>query len=81
LHKRFREGRLEVFKKNGVDVMAVWRNLDVNTLVYLLSYRTAPPEPVGPRSMRSQVDRITPEVLRAADPNRHMSATDYSPLK
>src|ERR1051325_6553752 len=25
LHKRFREGEVEVFKKNGVDVMAVWQ--------------------------------------------------------
>jgi len=29
-----------VFKKNGVDVMAVWQDLgDPNTLIYLLSYK------------------------------------------
>ena len=40
LHRRFREGEVEVFKKNGVDVMAVWQNLDEpDTLVYLLSYK------------------------------------------
>src|SRR5262249_50986222 len=40
LHKRFREGEVQVFKKNGVDVMAVWQSLDdPNTLIYLLSYK------------------------------------------
>src|SRR5262245_19742244 len=33
LHKRFREGEVEVFKQSGVDVLAVWQNLDdPNTL-------------------------------------------------
>src|SRR6516225_2014476 len=27
LHKRFREGEVEVFKKSGVEVLAVWQNL------------------------------------------------------
>src|SRR5712692_2303250 len=40
LHRRFREGEVEVFKKNGVNVLAVWQNLDdPNTLVYLLGYK------------------------------------------
>src|SRR5205814_10425537 len=40
LHKRFREGEVEVFKKSGVDVMAVWQDLgDPNTLIYLLAYK------------------------------------------
>src|SRR5213083_739331 len=40
LHKRFREGEVEVFKKSGVEVLAVWQNLDdPNTLIYLLAYK------------------------------------------
>ena len=40
LHKRFREGEVEVFKQSGVEVLAVWQNLDdPNTLIYLLAYK------------------------------------------
>src|SRR5215472_9160244 len=40
LHRRFREGEVQVFKNNGVDVLAVWQNLDdPNMLIYLLAYK------------------------------------------
>src|SRR6185295_4896676 len=40
LHKRFREGEVEVFKESGVQVLATWQNLDEpDTLIYLLAYK------------------------------------------
>jgi hypothetical protein len=85
LHKRFREGELEVFKKNGVDVMAVWQNLDEpGTLVYLLSYKDRAAREAGwagfnadPKWTELRTKYFVP--LNATV--TFMSATDYSPMK
>jgi hypothetical protein len=85
LHKRFREGELEVFKKNGVDVMAVWQNLDdPNTLVYLLSYKDRAAREAGwaafnvdPKWTELRTKYFVPLNAKVT----FMSATDYSPLK
>jgi hypothetical protein len=85
LHKRFREGELEVFKKNGVDVMAVWQNLDdPNTLVYLLSYKDRAAREAGwaafnadPKWTELRLKYFVPLTTKIT----FMSATDYSPLK
>ncbi len=40
LHKRFRDGEVAIFKKNGMEVLGVWQSLDdPNTLVYLLAHK------------------------------------------
>jgi len=85
LHKRFREGELEVFKKNGVDVMAVWQNLDdPNTLVYLLSYKDRAAREAGwaafnadPKWTELRTKYFVPLTTKVT----FMSATDYSPMK
>jgi hypothetical protein len=85
LHKRFREGEVEVFKKNGVDVMAVWQNLDEpNTLVYLLSYKDRAAREAGwagfnadPKWTELRLKYFVPLTTKI----NFMSATDYSPLK
>lgn len=85
LHKRFREGELEVFKKNGVDVMAVWQSLDdPNTLVYLLSYKDRAAREAGwaafgadPKWTELRTKYFVPLTTKIT----YMSATDYSPMK
>ena len=85
LHKRFREGEVEVFKKNGVDVMAVWQNLDdPNTRVYLLSYKDRAAREAGwagfnadPKWTELRTKYFVPLNAKIT----FMSATDYSPLK
>jgi len=85
LHRRFREGEVEVFKKNGVDVMAVWQNLDdPNTLVYLLSYKDRAAREAGwdafgadPEWTKLRLKYFVPLTSKIT----FMSATDYSPLK
>jgi hypothetical protein len=85
LHKRFREGEVEVFKKNGVDVMAVWQNLDdPNTLIYLLSYKDRAAREAGwagfnadPKWTELRTKYFVPLTAKVT----FMSATDYSPLK
>src|SRR5438105_13347211 len=85
LHKRFREGEVEVFKKNGVNVMAVWQNLDdPNTLIYLLSYKDRAAREAGwaafnadPKWNELRVKYFVPLNSKIT----FMSATDYSPLK
>ena len=85
LHKRFREGEVEVFKKNGVDVLAVWQNLDdPNTLVYLLAYKDRAAREAGwagfsadPRWTELRTKYFVPLNSKVI----FMSATDYSPLK
>ena len=85
LHKRFREGEVEVFKKNGVDVMAVWQNLDdPNTLIYLLSYKDRAAREAGwagfgadPKWTELRTKYFVPLTTKIF----FMSATDYSPLK
>src|SRR5438552_1344079 len=39
LHQRFREKEVEIFKKNGAEVIGVWQNLAQPTLVYMLAFR------------------------------------------
>jgi hypothetical protein len=85
LHKRFREGEVEVFKKNGVDVLAVWQNLDdPNTLVYLLAYKDRAAREAGwagfsadPKWTELRTKYFVPLTSKVT----FMSATDYSPLK
>ena len=85
LHKRFREGEVEVFKKNGVDVMATWQDLgDPNTLIYLLSYKDRAARDAGwagfnadPKWTELRLKYFVPLTTKVF----FMSATDYSPLK
>ena len=85
LHKRFREGEVEVFKKNGVEVLAVWQNLDdPNTLVYLLTYKDRAAREAGwagfsadPKWTELRTKYFVPLTAKVT----FMSATDYSPLK
>jgi len=85
LHKRFREGEVDVFKKSGVDVMAVWQDLgDPNTLIYLLSYKDRAARDAGwaafnadPKWTELRTKYFVPLTTRVF----MMSATDYSPLK
>jgi hypothetical protein len=85
LHRRFREGEVEVFKKNGVDVMAVWQNLDdPNTLVYLLAYKDRAAREAGwtafgadPEWNKLRLKYFVPLSSKIT----FMSAADYSPLK
>ena len=66
LHKRFREGEVEVFKKNGVDVMAVWQDLgEPNTLIYLLSYKDRAAREAGPGLRRGDNGERIGFLLRA----------------
>jgi len=85
LHKRFREGEVEVFQKNGVQVLAVWQNLDdPNMLVYLLAYKDRAARDAGwaafnadPKWTELRNKYFVPLNARAI----MMSASDYSPLK
>jgi hypothetical protein len=85
LHQRFREGEVEVFEKNGVDVLAVWQNLDdPNTLVYLLAYKDRAAREAGwaafgadPRWTELRTKYFVPLTSKVT----FMSATDYSPMK
>ena len=85
LHKRFREGEVEVFRKNGVDVMAAWQSLDdPNTLIYLLSYKDRAAREAGwagfgadPKWTELRTKYFVPITTKVF----MMSATDYSPLK
>jgi len=85
LHKRFREGEVEVFKKNGVDVLAVWQNLDEpTTLVYLLAYKDRAAREAGwasfnadPKWTELRLKYFVPLTSKVT----FLSATDYSPLK
>ena len=85
LHKRFREGEVEVFEKNGADVLAVWQNLDEpNTLVYLLAYKDRAAREAGwaafnadPKWTELRLKYFVPLTSKIT----FMSATDYSPLK
>ena len=85
LHKRFREGEVEVFKKSGVDVMAVWQDLgDPKTLIYLLSYKDRAARDAGwdkfnsdPQWTELRNKYFVPLTTKVY----FMSATDYSPLK
>ena len=86
LHQRFREKEVELFRKNGAEVIATWQSLnDPNTLIWMIAFRD--------RAHREQVwaaFNADPEwtALRTKyfvplqPPNvTFMSATDYSPLK
>ena len=85
LHKRFREGEVDVFKKSGVDVMATWQSLDdPNTLIYLLSYKDRAAREAGwaafsadPKWTELRTKYFVPLTTKVF----FMSATDYSPLK
>jgi hypothetical protein len=85
LHKRFREGEVEVFRKSGVEVLGVWQNLDdPNTLIYLLAYKDRAARDAGwaafnadPKWTELRTKYFVPLMAKAI----MMSAADYSPLK
>lgn len=85
LHRRFREGEVELFEKHGAEIVATWQSLDdPDTLIWMLAYRD--------RAHREQVFADF-----RADPAWHtlraqyevpldaevfmMSAADYSALR
>jgi NIPSNAP len=85
LHKRFRDGEVEIFKKNGMEVLGVWQSLDdPNTLVYLLAHKDRAARDASwaafqadPRwiELRTKYPvTLTPKIFM-------MSAANYSPLK
>jgi hypothetical protein len=85
LHQRFREKEVELFKKNGAEVLGVWQNVTQPTLVYMLAFRdrvhrdavwaafNSDPEWNALR-MKYNVPLQPPNVTL-------LSAADYSPLK
>ena len=85
LHKRFREGEVEVFKESGVDVLATWQNLDEpDTLIYLLAYKDRAARDAGwakfnvdPKWTELRNKYFVPLTTKVY----MMSATDYSPMK
>jgi hypothetical protein len=85
LHKRFREGEVDVFKKNGVDVLAVWQDLgEPDTLIYLLSYKDRAARDAGwaafgadPKWVELRTKYMVPLTTKVF----MMSAADYSPMK
>ena len=85
LHKRFREGEVEVFKKSGVEVLAVWQNLDdPNTLIYLLAYKDRAARDAGWAAFSADskwTELRTKYFVPLNTKAIMMSASDYSPLK
>jgi hypothetical protein len=85
LHKRFREGEVDVFKQSGVEVLATWQNLDEpDTLIYLLAYKDRAARDAGwakfnvdPKWVELRNKYFVPLTTKVF----MMSATDYSPLK
>jgi len=85
LHKRFREGEVDVFKESGVDVLATWQDLgEPDTLVYLLAYKDRAARDAGwakfnadPRWTDLRNKYFVPLTTKVF----MMSATDYSPMK
>jgi hypothetical protein len=86
LHQRFREKEVEIFKKHGAEVIAVWQNLgNPNTLIWMLAFKD--------RAHREEVwaafnkdpewDALRKKYFVPLTPPNvtFMSATDYSPLK
>ena len=85
LHKRFREGEVEVFKQSGVEVLATWQDLgEPDTLIYLLAYKDREARDTGwakfnadPKWTELRNKYFVPLTTKVF----MMSATDYSPLK
>jgi hypothetical protein len=85
LHKRFREGEVEVFKQSGVEVLATWQDLgEKDTLIYLLAYKDRAARDAGwakfnadPKWTELRTKYFVPLTTKVF----MMSATDYSPLK
>jgi hypothetical protein len=85
LHKRFREGEVEVFKQSGVDVLATWQDLgEPDTLVYLLAYKDRAARDAGwakfnadPKWTELRNKYFVPLTTKVF----MLSATDYSPMK
>ena len=85
LHKRFRDGEVAIFKKNGMEVLGVWQSLDdPNTLVYLLAHKDRASRDASWAAFQADPKWIelrtkypvtlTPKIFM-------LSAADYSPLK
>ena len=82
--KRVR-GSHHLFRKSGVEVIAVWQNLDdPNTLIYLLAYKDRAARDAGwaafnadPKWTELRTKYFVPLMAKAI----MMSAADYSPMK
>jgi hypothetical protein len=85
LHQRFREKEVEIFKKNGAEVIGVWQHLGQPiTLVYMLAFRDRAhrdavwaafnADPEWDALRRKYFVPLKAETF-------FMSATDYSPMK
>jgi len=83
LHKRFREGEVELFKNSGVEVLAVWQNLnEPNMLVYLLAYKDRAARDAGWATFSANFTELRLKYNVPLNAQAiMMSAADYSPLK
>ncbi len=85
LHKRFRDGEVDIFKKNGMEVLGAWQSLDdPNTLVYLLAHKDRAARDASWAAFQADPKWIELRTKYPVTLNPKifmMSAADYSPLK
>jgi len=85
LHKRFRDGEVDIFKKNGMEVLGAWQSLDdPNTLVYLLAHKDRAARDASWAAFQADPKWIELQTKYPVTLNPKifmMSAADYSPLK
>ena len=85
LHRRFREGEVELFEKHGAVIVGTWQSLEnPNTLVWMLAYRDRAHREDVFANFRADPDwqelRAKYEVPLDAEVFM-MSASDYSNMK
>ena len=85
LHKRFRDGEVDIFKKNGMEVLGVWQSLDdPNTLVYLLAHKDRASRDASWAAFQADpkwIELRTKYPITLTPKIFMLSAADYSPLK